>query len=489
MPKCICFLILFFCLANHSNGEAAGVRVNLDSLATVLKIKDRNAQEKNIFTYIVFYFQNNPARQLDTVKTAINAFLAKNNIENKEAFKYFMESLYQRRMLQPEKAENALIRGIDIAGKADDHYLLYRFLSHLAILQTDMGNIIGAISSYRMSKKEAVKLNDPFLQVLVDINISDAYYRYNFYKLSLYYLDQANDIYTASHLNAPRLITVINYNKSENFFRMNNIDSLKVYNQKLKTSTGDLRRVYTYQKRTDYYLNLLKREYKVAIAAIKMLQKDTTYKFSSTDAQNLAQAYYNSGGLDSAKQIIIALVNDPEQNNHPEIKFQLYKTLGEIAEKQNDQLQAAYNFKMALLQSQENSTRLTQVGNISLLMKIDEIESSYIQKDAIYERERMWLVFVIIVASLTIAIIAMFYRSVKQKRHYEKLLFTAKKEELAFINSHDVRKHLTNILGIIDVIRHSDDKGKEYIQAEDHLFYSSEQLDKAIKNISEKLDG
>jgi protein-tyrosine phosphatase len=144
---------------------------------------------------------------------------------------------------------------------------------------------------------------------------------------------------------------------------------------------------------------------------------------------------------------------------------------------------------MALLQSQENSTRLTQVGNISLLMKIDEIESSYIQKDAIYERERMWLVFVIIVASLTIAIIAMFYRSVKQKRHYEKLLFTAKKEELAFINSHDVRKHLTNILGIIDVIRHSDDKGKEYIQAEDHLFYSSEQLDKALKNISEKLDG
>jgi len=75
-----------------------------------------------------------------------------------------------------------------------------------------------------------------------------------------------------------------------------------------------------------------------------------------------------------------------------------------------------------------------------------------------------------------------------KKRHYEKLLFTAKKEELANINSHDIRRHLTNILGIIDVLKHSDNKEQEYLNVEQHLFYSAEKLDESIKDIAKKLD-
>jgi len=89
---------------------------------------------------------------------------------------------------------------------------------------------------------------------------------------------------------------------------------------------------------------------------------------------------------------------------------------------------------------------------------------------------------------LTIAIITISYRSARQRRRYQKLLFTSQKEELAFINSHEVRKHLSNILGIIDVMRHSEDKSKEYHQVEDHLFESAKKMDEAIKNISSKLD-
>jgi signal transduction histidine kinase len=121
-------------------------------------------------------------------------------------------------------------------------------------------------------------------------------------------------------------------------------------------------------------------------------------------------------------------------------------------------------------------------------MKIDDVEQSYIQKDEIYKRERLVLMFMVIVALLIIAVVTMFYRNAKQKRHYEKLLFTAKKEELAYINSHDIRRHLTNILGIIDVLKNSDSKEIDYAQVEKHLFYSAEQLDEAIKNISDKLN-
>jgi hypothetical protein len=82
----------------------------------------------------------------------------------------------------------------------------------------------------------------------------------------------------------------------------------------------------------------------------------------------------------------------------------------------------------------------------------------------------------------------MFYRTVKQKRHYEQLLFVAKKQELSFINSHDVRKHLTNIMGLITVIEQSDDKEQSYQEAEGYLFTAARQLDQSIRNISEKLD-
>jgi signal transduction histidine kinase len=133
-------------------------------------------------------------------------------------------------------------------------------------------------------------------------------------------------------------------------------------------------------------------------------------------------------------------------------------------------------------------SRLNQVGNISSLIKADEIEGYYSQKNETYRTERAWLIVIIIFALLIILIIAMFYRTIKQKRHYEKLLFANTKEELAFLNSHDVRKYLTNILGLIEVIKLSENKEKEYLLAEDYLFTSAEQLDEAIKNISQKLD-
>jgi len=116
------------------------------------------------------------------------------------------------------------------------------------------------------------------------------------------------------------------------------------------------------------------------------------------------------------------------------------------------------------------------------------MEDSFNRKDEVYKRERTWLIFAVIIALLGTGIVVMSYMNIKQKRRYEKLLFTSKREELAFINSHDVRKHLSNILGIIGMIKQSENRDNEYQQAEPHLFCAAENLDKAIKNIAEKLD-
>ena len=121
-------------------------------------------------------------------------------------------------------------------------------------------------------------------------------------------------------------------------------------------------------------------------------------------------------------------------------------------------------------------------------MEVDDAERSYTQSAEKYKQERWLLIFLIVLTVLIALLVTLLYRNARQKTRYEKLLLTAKKEELAFINSHEVRRHLTNILGLIEVIKLSADRQSDYEAAEEKLFYSAEQLDRSIKSISDKLD-
>ena len=83
---------------------------------------------------------------------------------------------------------------------------------------------------------------------------------------------------------------------------------------------------------------------------------------------------------------------------------------------------------------------------------------------------------------------ALSYRNIKRKKYYEEMLFKTKKAELAFINSHEVRRHLSNILGIVDMVKQSEDKYHAYLETEEHLLSAVRDLDSSIRNISSKLD-
>jgi peptidoglycan hydrolase CwlO-like protein len=245
---------------------------------------------------------------------------------------------------------------------------------------------------------------------------------------------------------------------------------------------------YIFVKRSDYYLLLLQHDHKNAINNIKALKTDSLYHYNNIDEQNLADAYYHIGVLDLSKLIFTRLLADPTEKNHPEVKTHFYKMLGMIAEQQKDYTNAAYNFKMSQQQAEEQIGRLTQVDNISSQIKLDEVEGAYLQKEAGYKKERLGLILVLIITILVIALIAMVFSATSQRRYYEKKLFDNKRDELSFINSHEVRRHLSNLLGLVDLIKNSDDKHKEYLEAEVFILKEAEALDGAIKTISEKLD-
>lgn len=491
-------LILCFSVFARPNVLAANavqprqLKINQDTLASIIQQKDFFLRQKRLITFIKNYVNASLPDHLNAVQDTFSTAFGKYNLTNKEAFRYFMQSIVLNKQHDLKKAEGYMGKAIQVAQRKKEPYLLFQFYSHLGFIQTDQGNFIGAVYNYRLATKEVVKLRDKIKdnrpQAALNINISDLYYKSGFYSESLNYLNRAEALLVNDDVNKQQFQSVIYYNKSENFFRMNNLDSLRAYNARLNDPSNKNYKIFTYRKRTGYYISLLKTKYALAIEQIQALKANKSYVPSDLEDQHLADAYYMNGQLDSARVIVDQLLAKNTENNHPEITYHLYETLAWIAEKRGDMKASSANYALALKESQENNSRLTQVGNISSQIKIDEAETTYSQRTEVYERERLWLIFTVVVAALIIVAIALIYRNVTQKRHYEKLLFATKKAELAFINSHEIRKHLTNILGIMDIIRHSENNQEDYKQCEEYLLKSADWLDESIKSISEKLN-
>jgi tetratricopeptide (TPR) repeat protein len=426
--KLLRFTLLLFIVTSSLKGAFAQPVAKKDSLVNYIEFQDQVERETKITRYIKSFFQNGPLNQLEAKKKSITDTFTGYSFPNKESMLYFMESIYQRRLSNLKESQKALVKAIDEAHKTTDHFLLQQYFIHLAFLQTDEGNFIEAINSYDLAKQEIKKLDDPRLEAILNVNISDVYYKSGLYSQSLSYLDLAQKTLDDNKLIRPNIVAIINYNKAENFFRTNNYDSLKVSHKKLFDPSNKSYKLYTYQKRTGYYLNLLKHDYKGAIQLINALVKDTLYVKNDLEEQLLADAYFSNGQLDSARYMVEKQLAQPAQANHPEIKYHLYELLGEIAMRKNDHALAADNFKLALSELKQNLNNLSQAGSKSIQLKINE----YYVNQLKYEHERLWMMFAIALAILAVIIVAIFYRSSRQKRHYEQLLFAAKKSRTGF---------------------------------------------------------
>ncbi|WP_183558190.1 hypothetical protein [Mucilaginibacter sp. SP1R1] len=458
-----------------------------DSLSYFIKITDKDLQEKAIVNYVKINIQDLPLQGLSQKKDSIASVISNSGVENKQGIILLIESIYQKRLLNFDGAKRNLIKGISDAQKKPDHFLLYTFFSYLAFIQTDQGDAINAIYSYSMAQSELKKLKDHYLETILYVNMSDIYYRSGLYNQSLFYLDKAQDNCYRYKLCEINLLRLISYNKTENYFRTGNYDSLSFYHEKLCNLKGQSAKLYTSRNRSGYYLLLLKHNYKAAIQAINTLQADKVYLKGDIDDQHLANAYFNIGQTDSAMSVINNLLARPSMANHPEIQFHLYDMLGEIAQLKHDNKLAAYNFKLSLEQLKQNLNNLTHVGNVSSQIKINDVQGMYYENMLIFKKEQLRLRFIVALAFLTVVVVGIFYRNNRQKRHYDKLVYAAQKHELATINSHEVRNHLSNILGLLDLMKDDDTQGEELIKTKYYLLYSAQQLDKALKNVSQKL--
>src|SRR6185312_3750056 len=166
---CLSIFAFLFVFPQIANAQS----VSTDSLSVILRIPDQYVQEKKLVNYLRSYFNNVQLTRFNASELDAIAYLSKNNLRNVTPIRYFIESIYQARTQNWNDAENSLLNAIVMTSKNPDRYLSYTFLTHLAFIQLYKGDVIGAMSSYRMAKKEAIVLKDAYLQVLIGINISD----------------------------------------------------------------------------------------------------------------------------------------------------------------------------------------------------------------------------------------------------------------------------------------------------------------------------
>jgi hypothetical protein len=479
-------IILLLCIGCCFS--AAKASVNDSDLMGILKESNVDRRDRALIKYLRSHYRLEPVAGLPADKVKMNDLFIRYRFDDRPAINYFIDYLYQQRLGNFDAAGKSLVKAINLVATRKEKYLVYIFYNELGFLQTDRGNPTEAVYSYNMAKKQAVTLGDPALQIIVYINISDAFYRNGFYAQSLHYLQQAQSLVAQEPNTEHRYKNSIYNNIIENYYRIGNTDSVKKYNRLLHLGPDSVANKHPFTKLTDYYLSLLQGEYFKAVKQIQALKTDSLYEYNNSDEQNLAKAYYHAGMPDSARNVLTRLVADPLLKNHPEIKYRLYELLGRIAEERHDLVAAAYNFKMAFQQSAIQVNRLSHVDNIASQIKVEKVEGDYLEKEQSYKRERQGLIYVLIISILTIAIIGMIFSATRQKRRYERLVFDNKKKELSFINSHEVRRHLSNIWGLINLIKHSDNKHEQYLEAEPLLLREAESLDRAIKSISEKLE-
>lgn len=481
----ICLIFLF--ASFFVRPVRAMEQVSADSILTILKQKNGPQKTKRLILSIRYYFDRRLPNNLLPAKKSLDSLLAAYPVPDDEAVGLFVETMYHMEQKQYVPAEKALVSAIGLANQQDDHYLLFACFTQLAFLQSVAGNAIEAVSSFRQAKKEAVTLNDAYLQVLVDINISDIYHRNKLYGQSLLYLDQATSLMRRKRLHEPSFTMMVLANKAENYFSMAMIDSLAKYTDLLLGLKTSSERLYTFQQRGIYTLELLQGRYSDALGRLAKLKKDQRYGYDQTDEKNLATMLFRSGQIDSARVVARRLIADSALHNHPEETLSLYEMLARIAAANSENDLAIRRFDQSLQQAKIQITRLVAVDTIAAGLRLDEMQNGYIRREDGFKRERLWLIFSVVTIGLVLIAGAMLYRNIRQKRKFEKLLFETKRNELAFINSHEIRRHLSNILGIIDTIGNSDDKHQSYLEAETHLLNAAKDLDNSIHYIADKL--
>jgi hypothetical protein len=478
-------IILPILLAMLKLSGFANQRAQNDTLTTILKSRsekiDKQKQLTSLFynRYLLSSVYDNDRKQVaDSVKKY-------NSTISKES-ELLADIFILRRKFELKKAEQKLLEAIEVAQRDQEKYLLFVFNINLAYVHTDQNNSLAAIHNYRQAKKIAEDLADGQLIISADIGISDLFTTIGLYQQALMYLNEAQQQVENTINSKESSKPIIYLNKADVFFNLGQLDSLRYY-QKLATQHGagvyDLGRNL---KRLEYYSLILQKKHRQAIVLIRQLIRTGNQYYKNTDRWNLAKSLYAANNLDSAVIEANEILSD-ERDGPSTIKLNAYKLIAKVADDQNDEIKAIYYYKLALEESEQFIIKMRSVDLLSTELRQDGADAAYHAQNLLYHKERVILFSSIAVTTLIIFIIYLLYRNVKQKSTYQRMLHDTRSQELAFINSHQVRKPLANMLAICRLLIDNENTEEENIIYYQLLDQQVQEMDQKLKEVEMKL--
>ncbi|WP_346237824.1 hypothetical protein ABDK00_001965 [Niabella insulamsoli] len=477
------FLLLIFNTLLFNNVNSAPLYPNL-SFEKIGKLrKDKQWREIILLLYDRYYHSSTYddwlVRDVDSLK--------KLRPHDFRPLTYLAKSLIYRRKQQFTAAERALETGIAlVSDRRENPRLMFALYTTFAYTQTGKGNALGAIHNYRLAAMKAAELKDRQLQIIVGIGIADIYGTLRLFNHALLNLNNAYAVCNNTVADHKLYRWVIVSSKIDIFFSMRNADSVRFYCEKAKTMDADIPTFTIEKQRREYYLLMLDQRYRQAIPKIKAIISPSQKYYRQVDKLNLATCYLKSNQRDSALAVAKDLITD-SVHNHAYIKIKSFQLLSDMSRSEGN-LEDALRYESRALQvSEDAAAEMSKVNDLASQIRVDQIATGHRTQAAILKKERAMLIFGLIATALSTIVIGLFYRNVRQKHKYEKLLAESRDRELTFLNSHKSRKNLANILGLCDLAKEGELSRGEMTQYFKYINASAEEMDEWIQELDRKL--
>lgn len=452
-------------------------------IEAVVKLPTTQATEQ-LYALTLQFITKTPIDSVEKNKKLLITIVSQSNLPDKDALIYEIEAYSAKSLFHLSDAKLFVKKAI--AEPNIPEKLLLRLLTLQAYIETDLENYLAAVENYQIIEKLLLREDKNKQKLAVNyLGLADLYLKTGLYKEAVGSLQKG--IVIAKQLKLAELEHMVNKNMAVVYFYLRKPDSLKFYTKKAFNNPSKIKNdSVSYHRLT--YMKLILEKNPAAINEIRKVINDPKDDDKLMSGFHLAQAYTEFNQLENAKKFIHVMLETGDLKNLTFLSSQLYKLLSSIYVREN-------NYNAALIYYKKNVEQLTlyaekqyKSDNILTILKYHEIKARYDKIEEEQKVKKNYFLLSIVIATMIIIFLFTLYRTVSIKKKYDKLAYDKLNDELSFINSHDVRKHLSNILGIITVVHSSENKLVAYGEMEQALIDSAENLDSSIRNIASKLD-
>ncbi|RZK56638.1 MAG: hypothetical protein EOO87_04950 [Pedobacter sp.] len=452
-------------------------------LQAVLKLPSNEAEER-LHALTIQFIAHIAIDSVENNRKLLISNLSESNLANKDALIYEIEAYSSKSLLRLGDAKFFVKKAIAEPNLPEN--LLLRLLKLLAYIETDLENYLAAVENYKIIEELLLRKDNNQQKLAINhMGLADVYLKTGLYKEAVSSLKMAIDIAQKRNLKAAE--HTANKKMAIVYFYLRKADSLQFYTKKAFNTASRIANDSVSYHRLNY-MKLILEKNPSAISEIRKVINDPKDHDKLMSGFHLAQAYTEFNQLENAKKFILVMLETGDLKNLTFLSSQLYKLLSSIYVKEN-------NYNAALIYYRKNVEQLTlyaekqyKSDNILTILKYHEIKARYDKIEEEQKVKKNYFLLSLVIATMIIIFLFTLYRTVSIKKKYDKLAYDKLNDELSFINSHDVRKHLSNILGIITVVHSSENKLIAYGEMEQALIDSAENLDSSIRNIASKLD-